>query len=108
VFERRLLGKWYEFGHLIFPLPTGIFSIFTTFRLLQEQPILHRCSSEKWLSPLATKFWKLLWGEFFPHCHLFHHRALLSGSSVSDEKLLLGLKGFVFIGDNLTKSFKEL
>lgn len=58
--------------------------------------------SEKWLSPLATKFWKLLGENFFPHCHLFHHRALLSGSSASDEKLLLGLKGFVFIGDNLT------
>lgn len=45
---------------------------------------------------------------FFPHCRLFHHRALLSGSGASDEKLLLGLKGFVFISDNLTRVFQEL
>lgn len=57
--------------------------------------------------------WLLNSGNFFgensfPHCHLFHYRALLNGSGASDKKLLLGLKGFVFISDNLTRVLQEL
>lgn len=51
-------------------------------------------------------------GRIFPHCHcrsfslvvchLLHHRVLPGISSESDKKPLLGLRGFVFISNNLT------
>lgn len=51
-------------------------------------------------------------GRIFPHCHcrsfslvvchLLHRRVLPGISSESDKKPLLGLRGFVFISNNLT------
>lgn len=121
VLKKKLLGKWYVFGDLIFASAVGIFSIFTTFKLLQEQhwAILHKCFLSAFCRERVITFgyWILetSLGRIFPHCHcwsfshvvchLLHHRVLPGISSESEKKPLFGLRGFIFISNNLTKTF---
>lgn len=58
VLKKNLLGKWYEFGYLLFSSAAGIFSMFTTFTLLQEQhwAILHECFLSTFFREMIVSF----------------------------------------------------